>query len=59
MANKTAKMVLYIEPDKLADFKAAAALENKTMNALVSELIQNKNDDMRTKIDAFRKLQAE
>ena len=49
------QMVLYIEPDKLADFKADAAFENKMMNALVSELIQSKNDDMRTKIDAFRK----
>ena len=59
MANKTAKMVLYIEPDKLADFKAAAALENKTMNALISELIESKNENMRAKINAFRKLQAE
>lgn len=59
MANKTAKLMVYTEPEILADFKVAAALEGKKMAELACDLMVRKVESMRAKISAFRKLQAE
>ena len=59
MANKTARLMIYLEPEMLNDFRVAATFERKKVATLVVELMQAKLDSMKDKIAGFKELQVE
>ncbi len=55
--SRTEKIMFYVTPEKLSDFKTVAFINNKTMVGRLMELMDEEIEKNNAKLQDFRKLQ--